>query len=226
MSDTKKKNSRLILILFLAVFLIGGIGVLVSASKSKHANPAYAIPTDLDIDGTVLDKARVLSQFDLTDYDGKEFSKDSLKGHWTMMFFGFTNCGYVCPTTLSALNKMYGNLKAQLPMNLLPQIVMVSVDPARDSVARMKSYVQSFNPTFVGLRGSMAQTKMLAQQMSVVFVKVQMGESGNYSVNHSAEIMLLDPNGNLRAFMSYPHKAQQMLHDYEEIIKSVNRQHG
>ena len=188
------------------------------------AGLSYVIktPKQLKIDGVVLNKPRIISAFDLTADDGKAFKRDNLNGHWSLVFFGFTNCGYVCPTTLSAMNKMYTQLQARLPAQLLPEVILVSVDPDRDSVSRMHEYVKGFNPHFLGVRGSMQQTKILAQEMSVVFSKVKSAGGGdNYMVNHSAEVMLLDPNGNLRAFFSYPHEAAQMARDYTSVVRAA-----
>lgn len=189
----------------------------------KDELPRYGLenPKQIKIDGVVLNKPRVISDFNLTADNGNTFTHEDLTKHWSLVFFGFTSCGYVCPTTLSALNKMYGQLRAQLPAPLLPKVVMVSVDPDRDSVPRMHEYMQGFNPNFVGVRGSLQQTQILAQQMSVVFSKSDSGNSDNYMVNHSAEIMLIDPNGNLRAFLSYPHDATQMAQDYITVIRAI-----
>lgn len=185
--------------------------------------PRYSLenPKQIKIDGVVLNKPRVISEFNLTADNGNSFTHENLTKHWSLVFFGFTSCGYVCPTTLSALDKMYVQLRAQLPAPLLPKVIMVSVDPDRDSVERMHEYLQSFNPDFVGVRGSLQQTQILAQQMSVVFSKVDNANSDNYMVNHSAEIMLLDPEGNLRAFFSYPHDATQMAQDYTAVIRAA-----
>lgn len=217
MKSSSKNHFRLIAVLACAVVIcaIGGF------YRHLHQARSNFITHEITIDGTVLPQTRKIYPFNLTDNRGKPFTKDSLKGHWTLMFFGFTNCGYVCPTTLSALNKMFNNLKAHLSPPLLPEVVLVSVDPERDSVKRMNDYVKSFNPAFRGARADMEETKTLANQMSVVFDKVAM-PNGNYMVNHSTEIMLLDPEGNLRAFLSSPHVPDHMVRDYEAVIRAYS----
>ncbi len=196
-------------------------GILYHQHRQKHLTPA-AIASHIEIDGTVLPTPRVIHPFQLRDTQNKPFSNANLKGHWTLIFFGFTNCGYVCPTTFSELAKTYKTLQAQLPASLLPQVVMVSVDPDRDTINRLKDYVHAFNPAFIGLRGKIDATKNLADQMSAVFAKVNM-PNNNYTVTHSAEIMLLDPNGNLRAFLSYPHTSDRMTHDYESVVQAYTK---
>ncbi len=227
MTHQRKRSTRKLLSIIATVIIVI-LAIVLFARMHRHADKSsstdrlsYAIPDskDLKIDGVVLKKPRVISEFQLTDDKNHAFTRHNLDGHWSLVFFGFTNCGYVCPTTLSAMNKMYVQLQAKLPAALLPQVVMVSVDPDRDSVARIHEYLQGFNPHFVGVRGSMQQTRILAQEMSVVFSKVKSASKDNYMVNHSAEVMLLDPNGNLRAFFSYPHEAPQMVRDYSAIVR-------
>jgi protein SCO1/2 len=142
-----------------------------------------------------------------------------------MMFFGFTNCGMVCPTTMAALNDMYKNLEQELPQDHLPAVVMVSVDPDRDTVARMNEYVTAFNSHFVGARAEMPQIETLQKELHLVAVKMQAdGDAKNqYTINHSAEIMLFNPEGKLQAFMSYPHKADQMAKDYKAVLMAQTK---
>ncbi len=211
-----------IIIIILAVVMFARLHR--HAGKNETTRLGYVIPDPkaVKIDGVVLSKPRVISDFELTSDQGSMFTQNSLKGHWSLVFFGFTSCGYVCPTTLSALNQTYAQLKTQLPATSLPQVVMISVDPERDSVAHLHDYLAGFNAGFIGVRGSLQQTQALAKQMSVVFAKVKAKNSDSYNISHSAEIMLLDPNGNLRAFFSYPHEVKQMVHDYLAVVHAAN----
>jgi protein SCO1/2 len=173
------------------------------------------------IDGVVLTNPQAMMNFQLTDNRGNAYSQADLQGHWTMMFFGFTNCGMVCPTTMAALNQMYKALQQEIPDNQLPSIIMVSVDPERDTVARMNEYVNAFNPNFIGLRGDMTQIEALEKNLHLVSVKMQAGTGKNqYTINHSAEIMIFNPHGQLQALMAYPHKPDQMEQDYKTLLKS------
>jgi len=164
-----------------------------------------------------------MNDFHLTDFNGKAFTNENLKGHWTMMFFGFTNCAMVCPTTMSALSGMYKQLQKELPQNQLPQVVMVSVDPDRDTQERMKDYVTSFNSQFKGVRADIAETVALEKQLHIVAAKIEVDGQGNnqYTVNHSAEILLFNPKGQVQAYLSYPHQAEQMAKDYSLIVKTI-----
>lgn len=180
---------------------------------------------NIKIDGIYLSEPTALSDFNLTDQLGKPFTKENMRGHWTMLFFGFTNCGMVCPTTMAELNKMYKILQRELPDSKLPLVVMVSVDPDRDTISRMKSYVTAFNPHFMGVRGEAEETDALQKQLHIVSVKMQAQGKGkdHYTINHSAEIMLFNPDVELQAFLSFPHAADQMVADYKLILSAESK---
>ena len=140
-----------------------------------------------------------------------------------MLFFGFTNCGYVCPTTLTELNKMYQILQKELPEKSLPQVVLVSVDPERDSVPRMHDYINAFNSKFIGIRADVSETERLENQLHIAAMKVPMeGKSDQYMINHSAEILLINPEGKIQAYLSFPHKADRLAADYRLILKTLS----
>ncbi len=189
-----------------------------------HHHKAKVDLATLKIDGTILDPARPLPPFTVQSSLGHDFTEKDLQGHWTILFFGFSNCGYVCPTTLAALNKTYGLLSAQMPKDRLPQILMISVDPDRDSVERMKAYVESFNPHFIGARAPLEAIMPLEQALGVVAVKMEASQnknSNNYAVNHSAELFVVDEKGQVRAYLSYPHEAVSMAHDYTTLTDAL-----
>lgn len=191
-------------------------GTLLVATATSYASSKK----NNNIDGILLSKSKPIANFQMTDNQSHVFTKENLKGHWTMMFFGFTHCGYVCPTTMSALGKMYQMLEKELPTNQLPRVVMVSVDPERDSVQTMDKYVRSFNSHFVGVRGNIDQTSALQDQLHITATKMQAGGSNkdSYTINHSAEIILFNPNAEIQAYFSFPHQAERMVQDYKSII--------
>ena len=201
--------------LILLVFVIAANIFYFSRSKQTSA---------IKIDGVYLTKPTDIADFQLTDNKGKIFTKTNLTGHWTFLFFGFTNCGMVCPTTMAALNNMHKILEKDLPQDQLPQVVLVSVDPERDTTQRINEYVKAFNPHFIGARGDMAATTALEKQLHIISVKMLADGQGknHYTINHSAEIMLFNPSAKLQAFLSYPHQAEQMANDYKLIIGNAS----
>jgi protein SCO1/2 len=213
----KKSHTKTILMIVLFMMFFAGLVLYSCVIQPKlHAVNAK----DIKIDGVFLSESKEIEDFQLTDGSGKPFTKENLKGRWTLMFFGFTNCGYVCPTTLAALNDTYKTLQAQIPDNKLPQVVMVSVDPERDSMEKMQTYVHAFNQHFIGTRADEAATVALEKQLHIAAVKMQVDgqPKDQYSINHSAEIMLFNPDGKLQAYFSYPHTAEQMVRDYKLIL--------
>lgn len=213
----------LVLIVVAIVFFITMIGVVYVNKKDAHVETTSAALAQVKIDGTILPAPRFIADFSMAATNATTFTKKNLIGHWSLMFFGFTNCAFVCPVTLAELNKMTIQLKKDLTPSQLPQVIMVSVDPDRDNLPRFSSFLGQFNKSFIGLRGSIQQLNALAAQMNVTYSKI-LSSDGNpthYTITHSAEVMLLDPKGNLRAFFSYPHQGSQMAQDYEHIIKAA-----
>ncbi|EKD72602.1 MAG: hypothetical protein ACD_45C00630G0008 [uncultured bacterium] len=210
---------KLIWIVLLSIAIIAGIEIFFEALQHN------AKTHDVKIDGTYLNEAKNVNQFELSATTGKIFNQENLQGHWTLMFFGFTNCGMVCPTTMAALSGMYKMLQKELPEDKLPQVVMVSVDPSRDSLTRMKEYVTAFDPHFMGARADIAKTVALEKQFYIVAAKIQAdGQNKNqYTMNHSAEILLFNPAGRLQAYLDYPPSKEQLAKDYQLIVKKYSK---
>lgn len=197
-----KSHAKLIVIILLAMATLLSIVVYFGIVL-----PHQRAMQQVKVNGVFLPVAQEVGAFKLTDHHGKDFTQDNLKGHWTFLFFGFTNCDYVCPNTMVSLNKMYKQLQAELPDSKLPQVVLVSVDPDRDTVARMKNYVSAFNSNFIGVRADIEKTIALEKQFHIAAAKMQAEKQGKdrYTINHTAEILVINPNGKLQAYLSYPH---------------------
>ena len=150
------------------------------------------------------DEPRLISAFSMTDHLGRRATLSNLKGRWSLLFFGFTTCPDVCPTTLSILNE------AISPLQDPPAVVMVSVDPDRDTPEQLARYVPAFNPNFIGYTGTFGETVKLAQQLNIAFGKVPGDVPGSYLVDHSASLVLIDPNGRYAGFIKAPHNASNI----------------
>lgn len=216
-----KSHKKLIFSLVLLAAFLGLLAVYSSVSGKKSIT---YIPKEVKINGIFLSDSKAIQDFQLTDHKGRQFSKDNLMGHWTMMFFGFTNCGYVCPTTMSELNQMYKKLIIELPDNKLPQVVLVTVDPERDSIIKMNDYINAFNANFIGARAELKETEALEKQLNISAIKIQAdGQAKDqYMVNHSAEILLFNPKGQIQAYLSFPSKADQLIKDYKMILSTIS----
>ena len=164
---------------------------------------------------TLLAPPRPLPPLALIDQDNRPFAVDRLRGRWTFVFFGFTSCPDVCPLTMAALAET-SKLLANVPERLRPQVVMISVDPERDTPQRLAGYVHGFDPAFIGATGTKTAIAELAQRMGVLVAKRPI-EGGSYSVDHSTSVFLIDPDGALRALFSAPHTPKLIAEDYRRI---------
>ena len=145
------------------------------------------------------DHPKELAEFSLQDHLGQPVDRTSLVGRVSLIFFGFTFCPDVCPTTLSILNMATENLTEP------PQVVLASVDPARDTPAVLAPYVTGFNQSFTGYTGSVDDVTAFAAQLDAAFVKIfNPGNNGNYTVDHSANIMVINKQGDYQGFIRPP----------------------
>lgn len=170
--------------------------------------------------GTILSQPRPLPEFSLEGTAGYPINNQHLQGHWTFLFMGFSHCASICPLTMAELAKMMG-LIAQDSSLPFPWVVMITLDPQRDSLERMHDYVRSFNPHFLGARGSEEEVKKLAHFLGIAYTQIKSNannHANDYSIEHSGAIMLLNPSGDLVAFFTPPHHANSLVKDYQQII--------
>lgn len=167
-----------------------------------------------------LEQPREVKEFALEGGDHKPFNNASIQGKWTLVFFGFTSCSSLCPTTMSTLGKMY-KLLENSNVSSLPQVVMVTLDPARDHIENLQAYVRGFNPNFIGARSKDEMTvSVMARELGIVSMKVEDEKnSENYYFDHSGTILLFNPKGQLAAYFTTPLNAASMAHDYKVMIK-------
>jgi protein SCO1/2 len=165
---------------------------------------------------TLLPAPRALPPLDLMDQDGQPLAANFFAGHWTLVFFGFTQCPDVCPTTLATLAQSVGQLK-ELPANAQPRVLLVSVDPERDTTEILAPYVRFFNPAFLAARGTPEATAAAAAAFAVPYAKVVLPEGG-YTLDHGSGIFLVDPTGGMTAYFSAPHDAATITRDYRSIV--------
>jgi protein SCO1/2 len=221
-STINKRNAQLLMIITAMVLALAVFGTMLN--KRKHNNQIASNYSKVEIQGTLFPKARSTPNFKLTDDHGRVFSNKQLQGHWTLVFFGFSHCGYLCPVTLTELNKMVTKLKTAVPEKQVPKVVMISLDPDRDSVSRLHEYIQNFNADFVALRGDKSLIEQLSEQMSVISVKMPDDQSPEkYTLSHSGSIMLLDEQGKQRAIFSIPHKGDKLAQDYQTVLNAISQ---
>ena len=165
---------------------------------------------------TVLTKPIKLDEFMLTADDDSVFSNQSLKDKWSLLFFGYTHCPDVCPLTLHQLAQANKELADKLDST--PDIIMVSVDPDRDTSEILQKYVRSFGENVSGVTGKNEELDKLTSQLGI-FYNANKHEGENYSVNHSAAVILINKNAEFHAVFSAPHSIEHFVSDLPLILK-------
>ncbi|MED5314624.1 MAG: SCO family protein [Pseudomonadota bacterium] len=149
----------------------------------------------------LFDTPRDPGEFSLIDHHGSPFTREDLIDQWTLIFFGFTHCPDICPTTMAKL----AELKAQLVGTEASdaRVVMLSVDPARDTPERLAQYASYFHTDFIGVTGDFTDILSFAQRLNAPFRKVSEPD-GAYQMEHSANVMLMNPRGDYHGFFRAP----------------------
>ena len=183
-----------------AILLV--IAVIVSGFVYRIQQPRIMTESEMRANGLfVFDTPRDPGAFSLVDHHGEEFTERNLEGDWTLLFFGFTYCPDVCPTTMSFLSQLSESLEGTEAETT--EVVMLSVDPARDTVEQLASYVPYFDPDFTGLTGDFTEVLSVARRFNSPFRKVT-SENGDYQVDHSANVILINPRGDFHGFFRAP----------------------
>jgi protein SCO1/2 len=166
-----------------------------------------------DITGTAFGR-----DFQLTDHAGKPRALADFRGKAVVMFFGYTQCPDVCPTTLSLLSDVMKQLGADAAK---VQVLFVTVDPERDTGELLAAYVPAFDPSFLGLRGDAEATARTAREFKVIYQKQPGSAPGSYTMDHSAGTYVFDPQGRLRLYVSYGQGADVFVHDIRELLRTA-----
>lgn len=159
--------------------------------------------------------AEYAQNFDLPDVDGQRRTLADFKGKVTVVFFGFTHCPDVCPTTLLELAAVKKGLG---PDGDRVQGIFITVDPERDTPALLKAYVDNFGQGFVALRGTLEETKATAKAFKVFYAKVPGSTEGSYSMDHTAGSYVFDAKGKIRLFTRYGVGAEALTSDLKTLL--------
>ena len=201
--------------------LLGAVAMVLGLTFNKIINKPPLTNEQLQQMGAVIfETPREFTMEGLVDHHGKPFTAESFKGHWSLIFYGFTFCPDICPATLSQLNKLDGLLKEQAP-DLAGKIryIMVSVDPRRDTVEKLQGYVPYFNKDFIGVTGDITNIYNLAMQMNVPFTPVLEPEDEFYLVDHGANLALVNPKGDYHGFLRPPLEPVGLARIMQSIVR-------
>ena len=193
----------------LARFAVMLVAALAAAGCSPDAPKFLAS----DVTGTTYGR-----DFHLTDHNGKPRTLADYRGKAVVIFFGYTQCPDVCPTTLAELAEA---MKRLGPDADRVQVLFVTVDPERDTPDLLSKYVPAFDPRFVGLYGDADATASTAKEFKVIYQKQPGKTPGSYSMDHSAGTFVFDPQGRLRVYVGYGQGPEVFAHDLKELLRTA-----
>jgi len=204
--------------LLLVAALAAGLGFWVS--QRAHAPAAPALPAARAV--TLLPTPRALPAFSLQQADGAALTPETLQGHWTVVFLGFTHCPDVCPTTLAQLAGAQKQW-ASMPEASRPRVLFVSADPKRDTPQLVAQYAHAFHPDTLAATAPLPQLEAFARSLSLVFMKVPgpSGDPADYSIDHSAALVLLDPQARMAGVAQPPFDVKGIAADLETLTKTA-----
>ena len=173
-------------------------------------------PAPIESNATDITGADFAKTLTLTDHNGKLRSMSDFKGKVVVLFFGFTHCPDVCPTTMSDLKqamKLLGEQSNEV------QVLFVTVDPERDTQEVLAKFVPSFDARFIGLRGSLQETAETLGNFKIFYAKVPGKDKADYSIDHSAGMYVFDKDGKVRLYMGYGQKPAEIASDIRKLLQ-------
>lgn len=211
-------NRNTLIILAIAV----GVGLALVATRFITPKPA---PGPAMQTVTLLPQPRTIPAFSLRQSDGTPLIPGELHGHWTLVFLGFTFCPDVCPTTLTDLAQAQRQWEV-LPESTRPRVLFISVDPERDTPDRIGEYAHAFHPDTLAATGDIPSLEAFARSLSLVFMKVSPepgAAADQYSIDHSAGIAVLDPQGRMAGVIQPPFQPPAIANDLLLLSRSQAR---
>lgn len=203
---------------------VGFMALVLGLTANRFFSAPVMTQEQLNENGLfVYDVPRRLSDFALVDQHGEPFTLDRLRGGWSLLFFGYTFCPDICPITMATL-RQFEQVLADVDSKAADsvRIVMVSVDPERDTPERLGEYVGFFGEDYIGATGEYIDIFNFARQVNVAFGYTPQ-EDGSYLVNHSGQIVLINPQGHFQGFFKVPHDPEQMARTFRSVYNATPR---
>ncbi len=177
----------------------------------------YITPPPRELAAVLWPEPKTLTAIDMVDQDGNRFNLNSLKGKWSFVFFGYTSCPDICPTTLAVLAQVEKILRQDDEIRSDSQVIFITVDPNRDTIEKLANYIKFFSSEFIALTGNKASIDDIARQFNAGYIIEPADESGSYLVSHTSAIFLTADNANLVGAFSIPHNPANIAALYKEI---------
>jgi protein SCO1 len=200
-------NSKTILVGLVSFLLIGAvaIGVFLFSNPASFRGTTYGEPYP------------VAQEIELTRANGSSFRLSEMRGKVVLLFFGYTSCPDVCPTTLAELDQALEKLGAQNAKQV--QVLFVTVDPQRDTPEHVQEYVDHFNQDFIGLSGTESDLANVWNNYGVFRETVEGSSAAGYIVNHTARVTLIDQAGNMRVSFAFDTPVEDIVHDLKLFLQ-------
>ena len=202
----------MLLIFFAVLALLAGMAFYSSQHGKQSELPELQTVT-------LLPKAKPLIDSSFVDHMDQPFDKSNFRNKWSLVFFGFTNCPDICPTTLHTLKQIKQSAQNDIAWDNY-QVIFMSVDPKRDTVERLSKYVPFFDASFIGTTGDEQSTLEFTKSLGIIYAYHEQDEAGNYNVDHSASILLINPKAELAGIISAPHNAENIAKDLVKLGSS------
>lgn len=211
-TDNKQSGFKRTLIAIIVAALAMAAGIWAARAVLEHNS------VQDELDATRFPQAREIASFSLIDHNNAVFDNSVLKDRWSFIFFGYTHCPDVCPTTLSVLNSVAQKL-GDLDEDI--RFVFLSVDPERDTPEQLAQFVSYFNSDFIGVTGTPEGIEQITRQLGVLHIRAQPEEGASgYLVDHSASVFLFDPDGRYLAVFSPPLSADAIAGDFRKMLQA------
>ncbi|ARU86552.1 SCO family protein [Pseudomonas sp. M30-35] len=205
------RTQTTVFVLVAVIALVLGLTVNKVLSSKGQTDPTKL----LDAGIVLLPQGRDVPDLELIDQNAKPFQTEQLKDKWSLLFFGYTFCPDICPATLAELRELKKMLPEEAIANL--RVVLVSVDPNRDTPEQLKKYLGYFDPSFMGLTGEEKTIEKLANGVSIPFIPADTSKP-NYTVDHSGNLVIIGPDGRQRGFIRSPLNIQKLAAELPTLL--------
>jgi protein SCO1/2 len=192
-----------------------GIGVVIGLAATLGAGWIF-FDQNYTYQGVLIDPPAPAAEFELTDQNGELFTLSKQNDKIVLIFFGYTNCPDVCPVTLSEYKRIKKGLGDQAED---VRFVFITVDPERDNTERLKTYMENFDPSFIGLTGDQESLEVVWEDYGVYQEKREGGSASGYLVDHTARIYTIDKNGNWRLNYPFGMETSKVIDDLNHLLK-------
>lgn len=224
-------QKKILLLLTIAAFVLVFVALYFTISDSDYKY----LSKNLKVSHLIYNPDKKLSSFSLIDHNNNKFENENLKDEWTVLTFIYTHCPDVCPTELMNISTLKSKIKKS-NSSFMPNFVVITFDPIRDTPEILKSYVTHFDEDFLGVSGDQKQIDQLVKDFGAYYERVMYSDSGElilipnyekippeamengYSINHTAWVYLVNPGGQIHAGFPAPHKPNDMLEDIKLLV--------